>query len=128
MSATAPTTVNVNLPIGSGEPLEVAEEEFEAYAKWLGLDLEKDQHLFWIARQALTAPLPEPWMQSTSTSTGEIFFYNKETKESSWVHPFDSYYKHLVTEMKNIESKKVVPDVGKLTADKIHAKITAKQL
>lgn len=128
MSTAPPANLNIALPVGRGEPLEVAEEEFEAYAKWLGLDLNKDQHLFWIARQALTAPLPEPWMQATSTTTGEIFFYNTDTKESSWVHPFDSYYKHLVTEMKSSSTMKVVPPFGKLSADKIHAKITAKQL
>ena len=29
------------------------EEEVIEYAKWLGMELDKDQDLFWIAREAL---------------------------------------------------------------------------
>ena len=35
------------------------ENEVLEYATWLGMDLEKDRDLFFIAREGLKAPLPE---------------------------------------------------------------------
>ena len=45
------------------EPLpdDATQEEILEYAKWLGMDLEEDKDLFWIARGGLKAPLPENW-------------------------------------------------------------------
>ena len=31
------------------------------YAEWLGMDIEADEDLLWIAREGLKAPLPEHW-------------------------------------------------------------------
>ena len=46
-------------------PKEVTEnpskEELEEYAKWMGMDLIEHQHLLWIAKEALCAPLPPNW-------------------------------------------------------------------
>jgi hypothetical protein len=30
------------------------------------------------------APLPHPWRAKTSKSTGQVFFYNAETKATAW--------------------------------------------
>ena len=35
--------------------------EIHEYAKWLGMDMEEDRDLFWVAREGLKAPLPEHW-------------------------------------------------------------------
>jgi hypothetical protein len=35
--------------------------EILEYAKFLGMDPDEDQHLFWIARESLKAPLPANW-------------------------------------------------------------------
>ena len=35
------------------------ESEVIEYAKWLGMDLEKDKDLFWVAKEGLMAPLPK---------------------------------------------------------------------
>jgi hypothetical protein len=37
------------------------EDEVIEYAKWIGMDLEKDKDLYWIAREGLKAPLPADW-------------------------------------------------------------------
>ena len=37
------------------------QEEIEDYAEWLGADLQKDRDLFWIAKEALQAPIPPGW-------------------------------------------------------------------
>ncbi|KAF4667649.1 hypothetical protein FOZ61_008037 [Perkinsus olseni] len=73
-------------------------EEVRDYALWLGLT-DDDRDLFWIAVQALTTPIPEPWVQC-QTASGDVFFHNSKTKESVWDHPFDSFYQQAVTKYK----------------------------
>ncbi|EER03883.1 conserved hypothetical protein, partial [Perkinsus marinus ATCC 50983] len=60
-------------------------EEVRDYALWLGLT-DDDHDLFWIAVQALTTPIPKPWVQC-QTDSGDVFFHNSKTKESVWDHP-----------------------------------------
>ncbi|KAI9333579.1 hypothetical protein BDR26DRAFT_805844, partial [Obelidium mucronatum] len=43
------------------ENYEPTDEEVVEYARFLGMDEEKDKHLFWIARESLKAPLPKDW-------------------------------------------------------------------
>ena len=44
------------------DPLyEPSKEEIVNYAKYLGLNIKSDQHLFYLAKEGLKAPLPEPW-------------------------------------------------------------------
>ena len=65
------------------------------YAKWLGMDLETEKDLMWIAREGLKAPLPEHWKPCKAPDTGDIYYFNFQTGESVWDHPCDEYYKNL---------------------------------
>ncbi|OLP90040.1 Centrosomal protein of 164 kDa [Symbiodinium microadriaticum] len=67
-------------------------EKVEEYAEWLGMDLEKDRDLFWIA-------LPAPWKPCESED-GEIFYFNFETGESVWDHPCDEHYRKVYEKYK----------------------------
>lgn len=58
------------------------------------MDLEKDKDLFYIAKEGLKAPLPEPW-KPCQTREGEIYYFNFETGKSTWDHPCDDYYKKM---------------------------------
>jgi hypothetical protein len=40
---------------------EPTQEEIIEYAQFLGMDIDTDKHLFWIARESLKAPLPKDW-------------------------------------------------------------------
>eukprot|EP00440_Ansanella_granifera_P053136 gb/GFBE01057608.1/.p1 GENE.gb/GFBE01057608.1/~~gb/GFBE01057608.1/.p1 ORF type:complete len:314 (+),score=73.75 gb/GFBE01057608.1/:1-942(+) len=73
---------------------EPSQEELEEYAAWLGMDLQTDQELFWIARAGLKETCPEPW-KPCQTETGDIFYFNFSTGESIWDHPCDEHYKEL---------------------------------
>jgi hypothetical protein len=42
------------------------------YAKWLGMDVEVDRDLLYIAREGLKAPLPEQWKPCKTTDTEEV--------------------------------------------------------
>lgn len=59
------------------------------YAKWLGMDLEndRDQDLFWIAKEGLKAPLSENWKPCKTMDTDEIYYFNFATGERM-IHRF----------------------------------------
>lgn len=77
------------------------------YAKWLGMDLETEKDLMWIAREGLKAPLPEHWKPCKAPDTGDIYYFNFQTGESVWDHPCDEYYKNLyATEKANLERRR----------------------
>jgi centrosomal protein CEP164 len=77
-----------------------SESEVIEYAKWLGMDLELDKDLFWIAREGLMAPLPNNWKPCKTKDTEDIYYFNFATGESTWNHPCDGYYKRLYEEEK----------------------------
>ena len=80
---------------------ELSEDDIQAYAEWLGADIEKDQDLFWIAREALMAPLPDGWkIFQKKDRTQEPFYFNSKTGESLLDHPLDQHYKELFAEEK----------------------------
>ncbi|KAJ3254107.1 hypothetical protein HDU77_004262 [Chytriomyces hyalinus] len=73
---------------------EPKQDEIIEYAKFLGMDVSRDQQLFWIARESLKAPLPKEWKPCKSPN-GDIYFFNFTTGESSWEHPCDDHYRQL---------------------------------
>ena len=77
-----------------------SESEVFEYAKWLGMDLDKDVDLFWVAREGLMAPLPKNWKPCKTKDTEDIYYFNFATGESTWDHPCDGYYKRLYEEEK----------------------------
>jgi hypothetical protein len=70
------------------------QQEVQDYAQWLDLR-DSDAELLWIAREGLTTPLPEPW-RPCKTDTGDLYYFNFETGDSSWEHPMDMFFKQLV--------------------------------
>lgn len=75
------------------------EKEIQEYAEWLGMNLDEDGELLWIAREGLMAPLPKPWKPCQS-SANEIFYFNFETGESVWDHPVDEHFRTMYREAK----------------------------
>mmetsp|Transcript_8837 Transcript_8837/g.15304 ORF Transcript_8837/g.15304 Transcript_8837/m.15304 type:complete len:88 (-) Transcript_8837:109-372(-) len=50
-------------------------QEIHEYAQWLGMDVEVEKELLWIAREGLKAPLPKdwkPWCVSGEVATIQI--------------------------------------------------------
>jgi len=77
-----------------------SEDEVLEYAKWLGMDLQADLDLFWVAKEGLMAPLPKNWKPCKTKDTEDIYYFNFATGESTWDHPCDGYYKRLFEEEK----------------------------
>ena len=81
------------------ENYEPTQEEMEEYAKWLGMDLQEDKHLFWVAREGLKAPLPSEWKPCQSPD-GELYYFNFSTGQSVWEHPCDERHKTIFRQEK----------------------------
>lgn len=78
---------------------EPTEEQIREYAEFLGLDLDVEPELAWIAREGVAANVPHPW-QACTENCEDVFYYNVETGESVWDHPYDDYYLKLAREYK----------------------------
>jgi len=61
----------------------VDEAEVERYAVHLGMDPREDTELFWIAEQALLAPLPPQWVEVLMEGDATAF-QNKLTGVVTW--------------------------------------------
>ena len=75
--------------------------DIEQYASWLGMDLELDAHLFWIAKAGLMTELPEDWKPCKSPD-GEVYYFNFASGESQWDHPCDEEFRELYREQRQI--------------------------
>mmetsp|Transcript_38438 Transcript_38438/g.105882 ORF Transcript_38438/g.105882 Transcript_38438/m.105882 type:complete len:318 (+) Transcript_38438:47-1000(+) len=71
----------------------------EEYAQWLGMDLEVDGDLLWIARAGLKEPCPEHWKPCMAEDS-DVFYFNFKTGQSIWDHPCDQQYKEMFQQHK----------------------------
>jgi len=71
------------------------------------MDTDKERDLFWIAREGLKAPLPNPW-KPCQTKEGEIYYFNFESGQSQWEHPCDEYYKKMYEREKKKKPEKTL--------------------
>ena len=80
----------------NGPDYEPSQDEIEEYAAWLGADVSVDRDLFWIAIDALMAPIPKGWkLYQRKDGTGDPFYFNSKTGESLWDHPLDQHFKDI---------------------------------
>jgi hypothetical protein len=88
------------------ESYEPTAEEIAEYAQWLGMDLEADKHLFWVAREGLKAPLPSEW-KACKSPDGEIYYFNFQSGESVWDHPCDEHFRSMYREEKKKQATRL---------------------
>ena len=95
------------------EEYEPTMEEIEEYAKYLGMDMNEDRELFYIAKEGLKAPLPDQWKPCRSPG-GNIYYFNFDSKQLQKDHPCDDHYKRLyLSEKQNLRRKKEEKEVKK---------------
>jgi hypothetical protein len=77
------------------------------FAHYIGIDLDKEQDLLWIAEDAFD-DLPEGWEVGIGEGehAGIPFFYNSDTGESDWKHPNEGYYMKAVKKERQIKEEK----------------------
>ncbi|XP_077398230.1 uncharacterized protein LOC144033776 isoform X2 [Festucalex cinctus] len=73
-----------------------SEQEIKEYAKEIGIDLDNETELMWLAREGIVAPLPSEWKPCQDVVTGDLYYYNFSSGASTWDHPCDEHYRRLV--------------------------------
>jgi hypothetical protein len=64
-----------------------------------------DKSNHWIAQEALNAVLPPGWVEH-KTHEDAVYYFNTDSKESSWEHPTDEYYRFLYKKMRKMKKKR----------------------
>ncbi|KAJ8369042.1 hypothetical protein SKAU_G00090700 [Synaphobranchus kaupii] len=72
-----------------------SEHEILEYAREIGIDPEREPELMWLAREGIVAPLPAEWKPCQDV-TGDVYYFNFSSGQSTWDHPCDEQYRHLV--------------------------------
>ncbi|XP_061637663.1 centrosomal protein of 164 kDa-like isoform X4 [Phyllopteryx taeniolatus] len=72
-----------------------SDQDIREYAMQIGIDLDNETELMWLAREGIVAPLPPEWKPCQDV-TGEIYYYNFSSGDSTWDHPCDEHYRGLV--------------------------------
>ncbi|XP_063349196.1 E3 ubiquitin-protein ligase NEDD4-like isoform X6 [Pelmatolapia mariae] len=74
-----------------------SEQEIQEYAREIGIDPDNEPELLWLAREGIVAPLPPEWKPCQDV-TGDIYYFNFSTGQSTWDHPCDELYRRLVAQ------------------------------
>ncbi|XP_051255491.1 centrosomal protein of 164 kDa isoform X1 [Dicentrarchus labrax] len=74
-----------------------SEQEFQEYAREIGIDPDNEPELLWLAREGIVAPLPPEWKPCQDV-TGDIYYFNFSSGQSTWDHPCDEHYRRLVAQ------------------------------
>ncbi|XP_048120907.1 centrosomal protein of 164 kDa-like isoform X3 [Alosa alosa] len=72
-----------------------SEQEIHEYAREIGIDPVKEPELLWLAREGIVAPLPPEWKPCQDV-TGDVYYFNFSSGQSTWDHPCDEQYRQLV--------------------------------
>ncbi|KAJ1479571.1 hypothetical protein T484DRAFT_1902670, partial [Baffinella frigidus] len=81
-------------------------ERIQQSARRLGIDLEKESNLAWLAHAASDAlsqggkVLPGDWMQHRDSGTAMLYYYNSLLRVSAWSHPLVDYFEFLTTQLR----------------------------
>ncbi|CAK6974943.1 centrosomal protein of 164 kDa-like isoform X2 [Scomber scombrus] len=74
-----------------------SEQEIQEYAREIGIDPDSEPELLWLAREGIVAPLPPEWKPCQDV-TGDIYYFNFSSGQSTWDHPCDEHYRRLVAQ------------------------------
>ncbi|CAG6006589.1 unnamed protein product [Menidia menidia] len=74
-----------------------SEQEIQEYAREIGIDPDNEPELLWLAKEGIVAPLPPEWKPCQDV-TGDIYYFNFSSGQSTWDHPCDEHYRNLVSE------------------------------
>eukprot|EP00892_Ulva_mutabilis_P010996 jgi/Ulvmu1/8269/UM041_0080.1 len=73
--------------------------DVKEYAHYLGMDIEADSELLYIAKWAMEADLPIEWVANLDED-GREYFYNQLTGISQYSHPCDELYRQMYVDVK----------------------------
>ncbi|KAM9453612.1 uncharacterized protein cep164 isoform 7-T7 [Salvelinus alpinus] len=74
-----------------------SQQEIHEYAREIGIDPNREPELLWLAREGIVAPLPPEWKPCQDV-TGDVYYFNFSSGQSTWDHPCDEQYRSLVNQ------------------------------
>lgn len=74
---------------------EPEQKEIFKFANYLNCDLKKYPFCLKYIISCMAEDLPSSWKEFTDND-GNIYYYNKDLKTSTWEHPLDDYYRKLI--------------------------------
>ena len=83
------------------------DEDIVQHAAMLGLSVVKaeDQEFMWIAERAARDLVRPPWVRLIDEQDGRTYYYNGQTKISSWKTPYLEQYKKLLKQKKQAKKQ-----------------------
>jgi hypothetical protein len=85
----------------------VALEELLEFAVFMEVDTAKETYLLTVVAEAISAPLPPDWIELEDAGSGQAYYCNQKTQQTTWEHPLDQYFKNLLfIERKNYKARK----------------------
>ncbi|CAD5115821.1 DgyrCDS4761 [Dimorphilus gyrociliatus] len=117
------------------EDYQPTEDDIREYASVIGINPDTEPELMWLARDGITAALPDHW-KPCQDERGEIYYFNFQTGASIWDHPCDELYKERVQKERQKlhsgagrkEKKKTSKSTTKQTKAKTSASIVGRSL
>jgi len=76
------------------DPIERAADVKEM-AEYMGVDVDKEMHLVWVAKLAVIESLPEGW-EETAAADGRALYVNHADGSSTEDHPLDAYFREML--------------------------------
>ena len=71
-------------------------DELVDMAEYMEVDSAAEPFLLRIIAESMVQPLPAEWRECDDESSGQVYYFNEETNETTWEHPLDQYYKNLL--------------------------------
>ncbi|KAK4468849.1 hypothetical protein MN116_008014 [Schistosoma mekongi] len=102
---------------------EPTEDEVILYAESLGIDVDKERDLLYIAKEGISAHLPSGW-QVLKDENNQIFYYDRESGISLWEHPLDRHFRDCVIQAR--QKKQNTIDAASITSEKSPGKKSVK--
>ncbi|KAL0280990.1 UNVERIFIED_CONTAM: hypothetical protein PYX00_002126 [Menopon gallinae] len=97
----SPTSRQIVLQEVFDEASVPTDEEIHDYALKIGINVENEPHLLYLARDGLMEALPHGWKPCYDEDRGEIYYFNFKTGKAQWEHPLDEVYRNLVKKVRN---------------------------
>ncbi|XP_040568641.1 uncharacterized protein Cep164 [Lepeophtheirus salmonis] len=74
----------------------LSDQDIREYARKIGINVEEEKNLLFIAKEGLQKELPPEWKPCWDDTIQDFYYFNFETGETQWTHPFDEIYKKKV--------------------------------
>ena len=94
-----------------------------AFAAHLGIDVEKEKYLLWIAEEALLRGLPDGWGSAYADNEASVYFFETHgamgKPSVQWEHPNEDAYLTLLEETRRAYAlENLPPRKGMMTSER----------